>query len=210
MHFYVFSTIIYSFVQLGSFFSIQNETSCGCTTLEWNVPFFCFGHTPLCFSLCPSLLLVLSNHSVDVSPCFAHFSFSLPSSGWLGTCVGLWRRAVARTVRGSTWFCSGSGAGWPEGPCGSGPTPGRAVVERTKDFILYAGRRGGGWLDEGARKEMRREGEREREAGEPSARGLILPAQTHATSCCPLPVLSLKSLPVLCRVIHMLYWKSVR
>lgn len=52
-------------------------------------------------------------------------------------------------------------------------------------------------------------GDEEREKGgglaSPAQRGLILPAQTHATSCCPLPVLSLKSLPVLRWVIHMLY-----
>lgn len=40
-------------------------------------------------------------------------------------------------------------------------------------------------------------GDEESKRGRGSWRkGLILPAQTHATSCCPLPVLSLKSLPV--------------
>lgn len=67
-------------------------------------------------------------------------------------------------------------------------------MERTKDFILcgwggVGGRMKGALGDEGS--------ERGRGAGEPSARGLILSAQTHATSCCLLPVLSLKSLAVL-------------
>lgn len=40
-------------------------------------------------------------------------------------------------------------------------------------------------------------GDEESKRGRGSWRkGLILPAQTHASSCCPLPVLSLKSLPV--------------
>lgn len=66
---------------------------------------------------------------------------------------------------------------------------------------------GRGWRLGGGGLRLRDEESKEvgRGPGEPRARGLILPAQTHATSCCPLPVLSLKSLPVLRGVIHMLY-----
>lgn len=94
----------------------------------------------VCPSVHPSHLL--SNYFVDVSVSVLLISLFPSQLGMIGDLGCLWRQAVARAVRGSTWSCSGSGADWPEGPRGSGPSPGRAVVEQTKDFILCGGRGG--------------------------------------------------------------------
>lgn len=198
----------------GTMFFVQNKTSCACMTLCKSLFFPSFGCGPLWFSFCPSLSLLLSNNAVDVSVCvlliFLSFFFSLHSTGCLGTYVVCGGSAEARAVRGSTWFCSGSGAGQTRRPPRLRPKS--RMCSRGADKGLHSlwGRRrswkGGGGVGAG---ELRLRDEESKEVGrgpgEPRARGLILPAQTHATSCCPLPVLSLKSLPVLRGVIHMLY-----
>lgn len=142
---------------------------------------------------CPIMLLM------SLSVCCSFFFF-LSQHRVFGDLCCLWRQAVARAVRGSTWFCSGSGAGQTRRPLRLRPKSRTCSSGTDKGLHSLWGRRccRGGLLGD-------EESESGGVAGEPRARGLILPAQTHATSCCPLPVLSLKSLPVLHRVIHMLY-----
>lgn len=58
---------------------------------------------------CPIMLLM------SLSVCCSFFFF-LSQHRVFGDLCCLWRQAVARAVRGSTWFCSGSGAGQTRRP----------------------------------------------------------------------------------------------
>lgn len=84
---------------------------------------------------CPTVLLM------SLSLCCSFFFF-LSQHRVFGDLCCLWRQAVARAVRGSTWFCSGSGAGQTRRPLRLRPKSRTCSSGTDKGLHSLWGRRG--------------------------------------------------------------------
>lgn len=134
---------------LAQCFFVQNKTSCACMTL-CNVPFF---PRLLAAALCGFPSVHLSHCYCPITPlmslsvCCSFFFLSF----FPFTAQGVWGLTLSAEAapKPGLWGAQLGSAlvlvlARPEGPRGSGPSPGCAVVEQTKDFILYGGGGGAG------------------------------------------------------------------
>ncbi|XP_053096160.1 uncharacterized protein LOC113541778 [Pangasianodon hypophthalmus] len=158
--------------------------------------------------MAPSMLIysissMTNAFNIHLRPCLRCLILLLPCLFLLLVCFWCCRSGIGAGFRFGLglgrccWLLSTQ-----PGPRGLGLLPAWAAAERTKELSLCVCVCACVCVCEREReRESKRERERERERGlgertwRTQRDGLILTAQAHATSCCPLPVLSLKQSP---------------